>query len=240
MSFADDYKEIQRFEQALMSGGDLSYDLSGFTQFVFDNADFTVATLTGHNTFHSMGGIACVTSPDSVNNSPIKRKVKLQYSEIIGTFGQSPIKMYSKPALPGVQSVIIQPLKRSNQEPACLRSAFALDSLWVSGYILEIVPCPSWSGFMKVAMNNDQYERSRIVTLPFINLDPSNLCTIYTALCFAQAQCEKHGLQVCPVTFDQPLYIKAAEIVASAQDLDKVVVRLGGFHLLMSYLGSIG
>ena len=49
MSFADDYKEIQRFEQVLMSGGDLSYDLSGFTQFVFDNADFNVATLTGHN-----------------------------------------------------------------------------------------------------------------------------------------------------------------------------------------------
>jgi hypothetical protein len=47
-------------------------------------------------------------------------------------------------------------------------------------------------------------------------------------------------LRVCPVTFDQPLYIKAAEIVASSQDLDKVIVRLGGFHLLMSYLGSIG
>ena len=90
---------------------------------------------------------------------------------------------------------------------------------------------------MKVAMKNDQHdERSRIVTLPFINLDPSNLSTIYTALCFAQAQCEKHGLQVCPVTFDQPLYIKAAEIVASAEDLDKVVIRLGGFHLLMSYV----
>jgi len=92
MSFADDYKEVQRFEQALMSGGDLSYDLSGFTQFVFDNADFNVATLTGHNTFHSMGGIACVTPPGSVNNSLIKREVKLQFSEIIGTFGQIPIK----------------------------------------------------------------------------------------------------------------------------------------------------
>jgi len=60
-------------------------------------------------------------------------------------------------------------------------------------------------------MKNDQYERSRIVTLPFINLDSSNL--IYTA------QCEKHGLQVCPVTFEELLYIKATEIVASAQDL---------------------
>ena len=122
VSFADDNEEVQQFEQALMSGGDLSYDLSGFTQFVFDNADFNVATLTGHNTFHSMSGIACVTRPGSVNNSPIKREVKLQYLQIR-------IKTYSKPAVPGLQSVIIQPLKHSNQEPACLRSAFALDSL---------------------------------------------------------------------------------------------------------------
>jgi len=70
--------------------------------------------------------------------------------------------------------------------------------------------------------------------------DPSNLSALYTAVCFEQTQCEKHGLQICPVTLDQPLYIMAAEIVASAQDLDKVVVRLGGFHLLMLYLGSIG
>lgn len=94
---------------------------------------------------------------------------------------------------------------------------------------------------MKVAMCSDQYERSRIEVLPFINLEPSNPSTIYTALCFAQSQCESYGLKVCPVTFDQPLYIKAAEIVASSTEhLDKVIVRLGGFHLLMSYLGSIG
>ena len=37
----------------------------------------------------------------------------------------------------------------------------------------------------------------------FINQDPSNPSTIYTALDFAW-----------PVTFDEPLYIKAAEIVA--------------------------
>ena len=45
--------------------------------------------------FHSMGGIACVTSSGSENNSPIKREVKLQYSEIIGTFGQSAMKTYT-------------------------------------------------------------------------------------------------------------------------------------------------
>ena len=43
-----------------------------------------------------------------------------------------------------------------------------------------------------------------------------------------------------PVTFDQPLYIKASEIAAAKEELNKVIVRLGGFHLMMSYMGSIG
>ena len=40
------------------------------------------------------------------------------------------------------------------------------------------------------------------------------------------------------VTFVQPLWTKATSIIAE-KDLD-IVCRLGGFHLLMSFLGSIG
>ncbi|GBM17624.1 hypothetical protein AVEN_80912-1 [Araneus ventricosus] len=48
---------------------------------------------------------------------------------------------------------------------------------------------------------------------------------------------------MCIVTFDQPLYTKAREIVAVApegSDLSKIVIRLGGFHLLSSFFGAIG
>jgi hypothetical protein len=41
------------------------------------------------------------------------------------------------------------------------------------------------------------------------------------------------------VTFDQPLWQKAVEIALSDVSLN-VVCRLGGFHLLMCFLGSIG
>ncbi|GBM15552.1 hypothetical protein AVEN_8931-1 [Araneus ventricosus] len=47
----------------------------------------------------------------------------------------------------------------------------------------------------------------------------------------------------CIVTFDQPLYSKAREIVAAAPqecDLSKIVIKLGGFHLLSSFIGAIG
>ena len=69
----------------------------------------------------------------------------------------------------------------------------------------------------------------------WIRLNP-----VQYALHFAQKQCERQGKLTCPVTFDQPLYIKAAEIVAASEDLEKVFIRLGGFHITMSYMGSIG
>lgn len=49
------------------------------------------------------------------------------------------------------------------------------------------------------------------------------------------------AIDVCTVTFDQPLYAKAREIVAAApegSDLSKIVIRLGGFHLLISFFWS--
>ena len=45
------------------------------------------------------------------------------------------------------------------------------------------------------------------------------------------------------VTFDQPLWWKALNIILSVPDkspLKSIILRLGGFHTLMSFLGSIG
>ena len=81
---------------------------------------------------------------------------------------------------------------------------------------------------------------SRIDILPFVNNDPSNQDTLYSAISFIQNTSVKYKLEAVPVTFDQPLYIKAADIVESSPDLTNIFVRLGGFHLIMSFLGAVG
>lgn len=134
----------------------------------------------------------------------------------------------------------MKPLKTTNPKLESVRSLAALDALWSVGFVLGLSPCPMWSGFMKVAVNSDRFERTRVEILPFINMDPSDPSTIYTALCFAKEQCERSELRVCSVTFDQPMYLKASEIVATNQELKNVTLRHGGFHLLLPYLGSIG
>ena len=94
--------------------------------------------------------------------------------------------------------------------------------------------CHSWAGFMQMTVKGSKHDINRIDVLPFINLDPTRPDTIYSALSYVQTLCEKQQLGIAHVTFDQPLFLKASEIVHSSFDLDRIVIRLGGFHLIMS------
>ncbi|GBM19601.1 hypothetical protein AVEN_107281-1 [Araneus ventricosus] len=101
-----------------------------------------------------------------------------------------------------------------------------------------------WNGYIERLSNNSMdFSISRILFLPFIPQPASDYNTIYTTLLCALENAKRYGHDVCIVTFDQPLYTKAREIVAAAPegfDLSKIVIRLAGFHLLRSFLGAIG
>ncbi|KAG5868772.1 hypothetical protein JTB14_024590 [Gonioctena quinquepunctata] len=86
------------------------------------------------------------------------------------------------------------------------------------------------------------YQVSKIFCLLFIDENPSDLRTIYTALHYAAQHCKETERKTCFVTFDYPLYIKAKQILCNTKDknLENVVPRLGGFYLLMSYSKAIG
>ena len=77
-----------------------------------------------------------------------------------------------------------------------------------------------------------------IPMLPIIDLNPNNMSCVYSTLCFIEQQACKLNMPTACVTFDQPLYLKAVEIVLSCNM--NVVCRLGSFHVIMSFLGSIG
>ena len=109
LGFSDDYREVQRLNSTFINT-EPSYNLSGFTQMVFDNADHNIATLTGHDTFHSMGGIACVTPPGEPQMNVIQRPVKLPSAAHVGSFGQVPIHEYKKPAISGLRRIKITAL----------------------------------------------------------------------------------------------------------------------------------
>jgi hypothetical protein len=73
--------------------------------------------------------------------------------------------------------------------------------------------------------------------LPIIDMNPSDMTCIYSTLLYTQQEASRLKLSTACITFDQPLRLKVVEIIKD-KGLN-IVCRLGAFHILMSYLGSI-
>jgi hypothetical protein len=71
-----------------------------------------------------------------------------------------------------------------------------------------------------------------------VDLNPSDDDCMFSTLMYVTNEAKSVGITTPNVTFDQPLYIKACDIAMTA-GLD-VVIRLGVFHTVMSFLGAIG
>jgi hypothetical protein len=97
---------------------------------------------------------------------------------------------------------------------------------------------------MSVALQNKPYEVTRVLPLPFINLDPNDPKSIYTTIEYSVHQCDNLRQHAYFFTFDLPLYNKASEILVQLRLKDKKYNKakalLGGFHLLISFMGTLG
>ena len=77
--------------------------------------------------------------------------------------------------------------------------------------------------------------------MPLIDMMPSDPDTIMTALRQAQQITSDRGQDYIVFTADLQLYRVAVNILwAYPEQFDNVVLRLGGMHTLMSFIGSIG
>ena len=123
----------------------------------------------------------------------------------------------------------------------------SLDQLWLATRFLN-VPKPSWNGFMQSVFSNQIHHetgnlrsKASVLFLPMIDLPSSKESCLYSTLCFVASQGRTYGFT--PVlTFDQPLWWKSVKILKSdtTNELSSIVLKLGGFHLMMSFVGCIG
>jgi hypothetical protein len=119
---------------------------------------------------------------------------------------------------------------------------YNIDILWKTTWLLKDTRS-SWNGTMQMINNCGEYPgQSSIVFMPMIDLNPSDETCIYSTLMWVSEHAKRFN--VTPViTFDQPLWYKANQIIKSEPEdnnLSKIVVRLGGLHTEMSFLGTIG
>ena len=192
LSFCENYTELKRLHSAISAAEVSPYDMSGFTQFIFDYADFIITTLTGHGTFHSLGGLVCATPVGTPVHPQLKRPTKVPSCQSSRKSGSVPIQRYNKRAKAGLATITVTPLQLEDIEIGALKKPKSMDLLWLASFGKELVPSvPNWNGFMQVAVLGEVFQSSGIKILPFINMNPNDLSTIYSALCFAQKLCDK-------------------------------------------------
>ncbi|XP_043285283.1 uncharacterized protein [Venturia canescens] len=244
LGFCCSYDDSLLFEASiLMEPSNASIASDSFSQFVFDNADHNINTIDGLHTFHAMCGIECVTPASAVScGSSIPKLKKLPSAETIGKFGAIAIKNFDGYRKSGLENVLVENLNLKNPTVRYEFDIKSADFLWLYNYKTSCTDVQGWNGFMENVNKDKQYVISRIVCLPFLNSPPGNYDTIYTVLNLAAERMKSKNQNIAFVTFDQPLYMKAMEIMHCSDDpnLKNVVIRLGGFHLLISFLGAIG
>ena len=248
LGFSIAYDEVNRYKQSVIQSENLEnllteYPTGTFTQWVADNIDHNVATLDGEGTFHGMGIIAVSTSEDMtplVNKSRvISRQQRLKVNELVKHKGVTITQYLSSPEK-GLASLVYKPII-DLQSPFILPLELCSDLLWHSGWIFSKArPRPNWSGFMQHIFCDNQNctPRSEVLFLPIIDLNPTDETCIYSTLIYIESQAQKLNIPTPCITFDQPLWLKAVEIIRTKSM--NIVCRLGGFHTMMSFLGSIG
>ena len=116
-----------------------------------------------------------------------------------------------------------------------------IDILWKT-FILFGSPRPAWSGMMQLVHRGNHPGKSSVMFLPMIDMNPSDVTCVYSTLKYVCEHARRHD--VTPIlTFDQPLWWKALMIIVTepvGSNLRDIVLRLGGFHTEMSFLGCIG
>lgn len=226
IGLCENYNETMRFESSIMKDPqNFAINIDSFIQFIWDNADHNTKTIDGTGTFHIMGGIISVTPSSAVTTNYFL-----------------PLIPYEKNDKKGLKKVCVEKLPD-------LAGDFQIDDvdfLWLFDKSSNPLNTEGWLGFMNSWSNFSEFSVFKIIPLPFINAPASDENTILTALVESAARCKKNNQKNAFVTFDQPLYWKARGIIANVDknndphNLSCIVVRLGGFHALMSFLGGIG
>ena len=238
MGFCSSYKEVIRFEKNAADcvepdvlGGDVDL-LEMSVLFAADNVDHSIITLDGKGKFHGMGVIASITPAKQMNYLIPRRQISELKTE---NKTKIPILEY-RFARHACHEVVFKDLSRFLD---CDKRIDIMRE--VSLGFKEATP--NWQGLMHILHQGSQHPgKSSVKFLPMISMYSGDKPCIVSTLDFVCNLAMKHNLPTI-VTFNQPLYWKAAEIMIDAPQssyLKDIVLMLGCFHTLMNLLGAIG
>ena len=249
LGFGVSHDEVQRYKQSIVQHENfiqfikISLANGSFGQWAADNVDHNVRTLDGKGVLHGMGIVFMITGTKEQPAKPtqvIIPREKLKKVSDITKKHQIDIHPYNQPEISGLSKLKFTPISKLLKETFPPRDKI-MDLIWHAKHfslVRDDNGRPGWSGYMSNVAKGEYPGKSVVVPLPIIDLDPTDMSCVYSTIMFIIKQTKELGLPTPIITFDQPLWLKATEIVASLS-LDVVLI-LGGFHMMMSFAGSIG
>ena len=234
------YTEVRRYEASVTFEKKLEIDIDAFVQFVYDNADFNVDTLDGKFTFHNLGGILIITPRSKAQpREAIKRLEKIQTAEVIAKKCDIPLQIRPMNLKLGYKNIKFQVLNKKLELNTSENGE--LRNFWMFLKYNNNMHFEGWNGYMQKITSSKNFETSLIDFLPFIYSPPSDTITLYNCLLQSCDRASKMGIKTVIITFDQPLYWKARAILEAASEsfaASDVILRLGGFHTILSFLAA--
>ena len=223
LGFSVSFDEVQRFKQSAivnLEKDDDQGDSNEFKQWVADNVDHNIATLTGRDTFHGMG-IVCVDSQPTGRFSQIPRLKERQQAEEFTKHRGVEIILYNRTTPNGLARMKFESITQVASSLGRTRISTSKmvihNLLWHSAWFLSSSEKPrsNRSGFLQCSTNAIASKRSAstITFLPIIDISPSNESCLYSTLLLIISQAKKYKTLTPCVTFDQPLWIKAFDMI---------------------------
>ncbi len=212
-------------------------DIRSIVDAAIDNFDRNEETIDGKHTTHAMAIVLYQRSQDTDELASIPRTK--QKSLDPGQYEEQPIQVYRKPAKKPEPAVSCQQGQFENDSSMVLKKDLVWEVARACGG--DDSPIPAWSGF-NALVSTRTVPVTKIRYLPFINASPSDLSTIFTTLLRLVQIAKELGQHHILITADLAIYSKAQQILWSRPEplVGKVTMRLGGMHLTMAFLASIG
>ena len=247
------YDEVLRFKKSAAKAASASANPhgigcsdNGMVQVIVDNFDTDISSPNGKLSTHSLAMI--LTQPEKLSEAPAFDSIdrlthaesKVQISDDEADFIQyAGMKKPPMPDMPG------QTLSEewSASEKVSINRANEIDFCFFKD-IFSQADCPEFGGYNTKLCREQGHTlqpRTRVVYLPMINKTPAEPATMMAAMLKAKNITEKTGQRFVVFTADQQLYRVAVHILWENQTMFKnFYLRLGGMHLLMSYVGCVG
>ncbi|KAJ8688308.1 hypothetical protein QAD02_024103 [Eretmocerus hayati] len=236
------YSETLPFQASLIKHPQ-SYSITdAYFKFVSDNADQNKRTIDGYGTFHVLGNIQIVNPASSVTSEELIPRLKqLPSAAELGKAGVWELQKYHSSMKDGLKNVIMKVVGHG-KDKSPLDLFNSRDLAWLYGKSHKPLETKGWNAFMAMVCELQEYQTSRVLSLPIVNNPPSDYDTIYTALLYADREARRRNQMHVFCTFDHPLYMISGYIIEN-QDPKKPRLRclssIGIFHLLMSVSKSI-